>query len=221
MKQLSGLDASFLFLETAEMPMHVGALHLFELPADYRGSFVDDMREHMATRLPLAPALRRKLAKMPLNLAAPAWVDADPDLQAHIVGITLPGGAGLAELEKQVGTLHPKLLDRSRPLWKFHVFDGLAPGPRGEQHFAMYTQLHHAAVDGQAAVALAQVILDLSPEPREIALRPSRERKGQLAHDGDAARCLGQPTRAGGQSGQGAAIGGQRDFAGRRANCGR
>ncbi|MEO8278537.1 MAG: wax ester/triacylglycerol synthase family O-acyltransferase [Ideonella sp.] len=182
MKQLSGLDASFLFLETAEMPMHVGALHLFELPADYRGSFVDDMREHMAARLPLAPALRRKLARMPLNLAAPAWVDAEPDLRSHIVGISLGSGAGLAELEKQVGQLHPVLLDRSRPLWKFHVFDGLVPGPNGEQRFAMYTQLHHAAVDGQAAVALAQVILDLSPEPREIVLRPSgRERKGRLA----------------------------------------
>ena len=181
MKQLSGLDASFLYLETAEMPMHVGALHQFELPASYRGNFLDDMRAHMATRIPLAPALRRKLAWMPLNLAAPVWVDAEPDLEEHIVGITLPAGSGLAELEEQVGELHPVLLDRSRPLWKFHVFDGLEPGPNGEKRYALYTQLHHAAVDGQAAVALAQAILDLGPEPREIAARPARERKGQLA----------------------------------------
>ena len=87
MRQLSGLDASFLFLETAEMPMHVGALHIFELPADYDGDFLADMRAHMATRIPIAPALRRKVAMMPLNLAAPAWVDAEPDLNDHIVGI--------------------------------------------------------------------------------------------------------------------------------------
>jgi len=180
MKQLSGLDASFLYLETAAMPMHVGALHQFELPASYTGDFLADMRAHMATRLPLAPALRRRLVWMPLNLAAPAWVDAEPDLEEHVVGITLPSGSGLAELQAQVGELHPVLLDRSRPLWKFHVFDGLEAGPNGERRFAMYTQLHHAAVDGQAAVALAQAILDLSPEPREIALRPPRERKGQL-----------------------------------------
>ena len=55
MKQLSGLDATFLFLETPEMPMHVGALHLFELPAGYRGRFVNALRKHMAERLPLAP----------------------------------------------------------------------------------------------------------------------------------------------------------------------
>jgi diacylglycerol O-acyltransferase len=180
MKQLSGLDASFLYLETAEMPMHVGALHLFELPAAYRGDFAADMRAHIASRLPLVPALRRKLAWMPLNLAPPAWVDAEPDLEAHIVRIELPEGSGMAELEAQVGRLHPVLLDRERPLWKFHVFDGVAPGPNGEKRYAMYTQLHHAAVDGQAAVALAQAILDLGPEPREITLRPAREKKGQL-----------------------------------------
>ena len=180
MKQLSGLDASFLYLETAEMPMHVGALHVFEMPAGYHGDFLADMRAHMLARLPLTPALRRKLAWMPLNLANPAWVDAEPDIEAHVVGITLPEGSGMAELEEQVGLLHPVLLSRDRPLWKFHIFDGLAPGPDGEPHFAMYTQLHHAAVDGQAAVALAQAILDLSTQPREIAPRPAREHKGQL-----------------------------------------
>ena len=51
MKQLPGLDASFLHLETPQMPMHVGALHNFELPADYTGDFVADMRLHMAARL--------------------------------------------------------------------------------------------------------------------------------------------------------------------------
>ena len=168
MKQLPGLDASFLHLETPQMPMHVGALHNFELPADYDGDFLADMRHHMATRLVLAPALRQKLAKMPMNLVNPAWIDAEPNLEQHIVGITLPEGSGQPELEAQVGLLHPVLLDRSRPLWKFHVFDGLAPGPEGQKRYAMYTQLHHAAVDGQAAVALGQAILDLSPEPREI-----------------------------------------------------
>jgi diacylglycerol O-acyltransferase len=183
MRHLSGLDASFLYLETPEMPMHVGALHLLELPAGYRGDFVADLRAHMAARLPITPALRRKLVWVPLDLAPPAWVDAEPDFEQHVVRIKLPAGSGQAELEAEVGRLHPVLLPRDRPLWKFHIFDGLAPGPNGERRFAMYTQLHHAAVDGQAAVALAQAILDLSPEPRavpELPARPPREKKGQL-----------------------------------------
>jgi len=181
MQQLAGLDASFLYLETPQMPMHVGALHLLELPAGYDGDYAWDLREHMRLRLPLLPALRRKLLAMPLGLSNPGWVDAEPDLEEHIVEIPLPEGSGMAELEAQVGALHPVLLDRARPLWKFHVFTGLAPGPDGEVRVALYTQLHHAAVDGQAAVALAQVILDLSPEPRAIESTAARGRKrGQL-----------------------------------------
>lgn len=185
MKQLAGLDASFLYLETPQMPMHVGALHVLELPAGYDGDFVEDLREHMRARMPLLPALRRRLVAMPLGLSNPGWVDADPDLEEHIVEIPLPEGSGMAELEAQVGALHPVLLDRSRPLWKFHVFTGLEPGHEpgheGQPHIALYTQLHHAAVDGQAAVALAQVILDLSPEPRAIEAVAARNKKrGQL-----------------------------------------
>ncbi len=168
MKQLSGLDATFLYLETPEMPMHVGALHVFELPLGTKGKFVTALRKHMATRLPAAPVLRRKLWWMPLNLANPAWVDAEPDLKQHIVEITLPKGSGMAELEAQVSLLHPVLLDRKRPLWKFHIFEGLAPSADGRKRVAMYTQLHHAAVDGQAAVALANAILDVTPVPRTI-----------------------------------------------------
>jgi len=182
MKQLPGLDASFLHLETPQMPMHVGALHNFELPASYRGDFLADMRRHMAARLVLAPALRQKLVKMPLNLSNPTWIDAEPDLEAHIVGITLPkstSGSDQAELEAQVGRLHPVLLDRNRPLWKFHVFDGLADGPGGTKRYALYTQVHHAAVDGQAAVALGQAILDLSPEGREV----DQQRSGKVRRE--------------------------------------
>lgn len=177
MKQLSGLDATFLYLETPEMPMHVGALHIFELPPGTRGRFATALRKHVASRLPAAPVLRRRLWWMPLNLANPAWVDAEPDLRQHIVEITLPKGAGQAELEQAVAGLHPVLLDRSRPLWKMHVFEGLAPGANGARRVALYTQLHHAAVDGQAAVALANTLLDVTPEPRTLELRPSRRQK--------------------------------------------
>ena len=174
MKQLSGLDATFLFLETPQMPMHVGALHVFELPAGTKGRFVSALRKHIESRLPVAPVLRRKLWWMPLNLANPAWVDAVPDMKQHIVEVKLPKGSGIAELEAAVGELHPVLLDRKRPLWKMHVFEGLAPSPGGGRRVALYTQLHHAAVDGQAAVALANAILDLTPEPRAVEKAASR-----------------------------------------------
>ncbi|MFG6442362.1 wax ester/triacylglycerol synthase family O-acyltransferase [Roseateles sp. LKC17W] len=177
MQLLAGLDASFLHLETPQMPMHVGALHLLELPAGYDGDYAQDLRDHLRARLPQLPALRRQLLPMPLGLSNPGWVEAEPDLDMHVVEIALPVHSGLAELEAQVGELHTQLLDRARPLWKFHVFTGLEPGPDGEVRVGLYTQLHHAAVDGQAAVALAQVLLDTSPEPRAPGALAARGRK--------------------------------------------
>ena len=184
MPQLSGLDATFLYLEKPEMPMHVGAMHLLELPEGYRGRYVNDLRRLYAARMPALPALRRRLWWMPLNLANPVWVDADPDLSYHIIEHKLPRrAAGTAQsdartlLEEKISLLHPQLLDRSKPLWRMHVIEGLPRSTRGLKQVGVYSQLHHAAVDGQAAVALGNVLYDLTPEPREIALRPSRRSK--------------------------------------------
>ena len=122
MKQLPGLDALFLHLETPEMPMHVGALHLFELPAGFRGRWVNTLRKHMQARLPHAPALRRALADRPLNLVNPAWCEAQPKLDQHVLAHALGQNATLDELHAAVARLHMVLLPRDRPLWKFHVF---------------------------------------------------------------------------------------------------
>ena len=162
MDQLSGLDATFLYLETPEMPMHVGAMQVFVLPAGYKGRFVNDLRKHIAHRLPLIPVFRRRLWWMPLNLAAPAWVDAQPDMREHVVEIKLPKvgrtKAGTAQMEDEVSRLHMVLLDRERPLWKYYVFEGLSNDEHGHRRVGVYMQLHHAAVDGQAGVALSKVI---------------------------------------------------------------
>lgn len=175
MKQLSGLDAAFLYLETPEMPMHVGSLHLYERPAGARGDFAQAVRKHIAARMHLASVFTRRLASMPLNLAAPVWVDAEEvDLEFHVRKHRLPRPGGPAQLEACVGRLHSALMDRSRPLWEFHVIEGLKDG-----HVGVYAKVHHAAIDGQAGVALANAILDLSPVPREVP--PPRRRPARAA----------------------------------------
>jgi WS/DGAT/MGAT family acyltransferase len=164
MKHLSGLDATFLYLETPETPMHIGGLHLFEMPEGYTGDFYEDVKAHVAKRMHLAPVFTRKLAQMPFELANPVWIDDDEiDLDYHLRRIVLPKPGSLAQLETYVGRLHSTLMDRSRPLWEFYVIDGLKDGRVG-----FYSKVHHAAVDGQAGVALANAILDLGPVPREV-----------------------------------------------------
>jgi WS/DGAT/MGAT family acyltransferase len=164
MKHLSGLDATFLHLETPEMPMHVGGMNLFDLPPGFKGSFHDAVKDHVAKRMHLASVFTKKLALMPFDLANPVWIeDGDVDLDYHVRQITLPKPGTQAQLEAYIGRLHSSLLDRSRPLWEFYVFDGLESGQA-----AFYSKIHHAALDGQGAAVMAQAILDITPQPREV-----------------------------------------------------
>jgi diacylglycerol O-acyltransferase len=180
MDHLSGLDATFLYLETPENPMHVGSLSVYELPPGYKGDFLADVRKHIAGRMHLAPVFRRKLLNMPFELANPIWVaEDDLDIEYHIRSTVLPKPGSREQLDKLVGRLHSSLLDRSRPLWEFYLIEGLktAPeAPKGARHVAIYSKLHHAALDGAGGQVLATAILDAGPVPREVpAASASRE----------------------------------------------
>lgn len=175
MKHLSGIDASFLHLETPEMPMHVGSLNIFDLPKGYGGDFYEAVKAHIAGRMHLAEVFERKLAQMPFELSDPVWVDdSDVDLDYHIRRVTLSKPGTFRQLEQLVGRLHSSLLDRSRPLWEFYIIEGLQTGQP-----AIYAKVHHAAVDGQAGVALAKALYDLTPEPRPIKPPRARQRSNQ------------------------------------------
>ena len=180
MKTLSGLDATFLYLETEETPMHVGSLHLYELPAHFKGSFHKAVQEHLARRMHLAPIFTRRLAFMPFDLGHPVWVEADSvDLDFHVRKVR---GARItvAMAKAMAARLHGQLIDRSRPLWEFHVFDSVQP-PAGMQPqgklVAFYSKIHHAALDGKGGTVLANAILDLSATPREVAAPDPAGRK--------------------------------------------
>lgn len=161
MKPLSGLDGAFLHLETLATPMHVASLHRFDLPAGYRKNFANEIRRQLARRLHLAPVLTRKLAPMPLQFANPVWVEEPaPDLDWHVTSLRLPAPGTNEQLEDCAGELHSQLLDRSRPLWQITVIEGLESG-----QVAYYVKIHHALLDGQAGVMLAQVLFDIAPKP--------------------------------------------------------
>ena len=178
MDHLGGIDASFLYLETPEMPMHVGGLNIFELPPGYKGEFVEDVRRHIERRMHLAPVFQRKLLNMPFELANPVWVaDDDLDLEYHIRSTVLPKPGNRAQLDNLVGRLHSSQLDRSRPLWEFYVIEGVETppdAPKGTRRVAFYSKVHHAALDGEGGAVLAQSIMDLGPVPRTVRPAPPR-----------------------------------------------
>jgi diacylglycerol O-acyltransferase / wax synthase len=160
MQHLSALDALFLYLETPETPMHVGSLFLLEKPKGHRGSFYPNIRRLIESRMHLATLFSRKLAFMPFDLANPMWVhDDNVDLDWHIRSMTLPKPGSVVQLEAAVAKLHEGMLDRDRPLWQFTIIEGLASG-----EIAFTSRIHHAGLDGQGGVALAQAVLDIEPK---------------------------------------------------------
>ncbi|MES2399346.1 MAG: wax ester/triacylglycerol synthase family O-acyltransferase [Pseudomonadota bacterium] len=185
MKSLTGLDATFLYLETPEMPMHVGSFNLCELPAGFKGSFHKEVTQHIARRMHLAPVFSRKLVFMPLDLGHPLWVEADSvDIGFHIrrADPAKKGAAPmtLAEAHKLCAQLHGELIDRNYPLWEFYVFDRIKlPQAQGGKVVAgFFSKIHHAALDGKGGVMLANALLDTGPVPREVPPPdPNRRRK--------------------------------------------
>src|SRR6266576_6531742 len=163
-KKLSSLDASFLYLETPEMPMHVGSMAIFRLPDDYKGNFFEEFKAMIASRLHVAPILKARLEKAPLDIDHPSWVEDDQfDIDRHIFRGSLPAPHDRATLERIVGWMHAKLLNRARPLWEFYVFEGMKNNEVG-----LYSRMHHACIDGGAGAALTAIIYDSSPEPRPM-----------------------------------------------------
>ena len=163
MQRLTGLDASFLYLETPSSHMHVAGLMLLD-PSSAEGELsIDRVREVYGQRLHLAPPFRRRLAEVPFGLHHPLWIeDPDFDLSYHIRHIAVPPPGGEKELANLVAHLNAIPLDRSHPLWEVWVIEGLADG-----NVAVLSKVHHAAIDGAAGNELTVALLDLSPEIAE------------------------------------------------------
>jgi WS/DGAT/MGAT family acyltransferase len=162
--RLSGLDASFLHLETAETPMHVGSLAIFEGAPffDESGRFrLAAVRGLVASRLHLIPRFRMRLMPVPMEQGRPIWVDDDRfDIAYHVRLTALPKPGTWDQLLTLTGRIETQTLDRSHPLWELWFVEGLEGGRVG-----LVQKTHHALVDGVSGVDVATVLLDVSPEP--------------------------------------------------------
>ena len=94
MQRLSGLDASFLYLETATQPLHVCSILEIDTSTMPGGYTFDRMRDELSLRIKSMPQFREKLADSRFNLDHPVWVDDkdfDVDRHLHRIGLPAPG----------------------------------------------------------------------------------------------------------------------------------
>ncbi len=166
MQQLTGLDASFLYFETANAPMHVGFIMIYDQSTAPGGRVTfRGILANIEKRLHLARCFRQRLAYVPFNLDHPYWIeDPDFDLEFHVRHIALPQPGDWRQLCIQVARLHSRPLDHNHPLWEVYVIEGLdnVPQlPRGS--FAIVGKIHHAAIDGITGAELIAALHDLEP----------------------------------------------------------
>lgn len=160
MERLSGLDASFLYLETPRMHMHVAIVAVLD-PAEMPGGYsFEKVQSLIESRLHLIPPFRRRLVRVPFDLHHPIWVN-DPhfDIIHHVRRVSAAAPGGRRELASIAGRIISTPLDRGRPLWEAWVVEGLKHG-----RFALITKVHHAAVDGVSGAELLVHIFSLMRE---------------------------------------------------------
>ncbi|MBF6215041.1 wax ester/triacylglycerol synthase family O-acyltransferase [Nocardia puris] len=159
MERLTGLDASFLYLETGTQHLHVCALLVLDPAAEGAPYSFDTFKAELGRRLPLVPQMRRRVREVPLNLDHPVWVaDPDFDLDHHIRLVRAPSPCGHEELARLVGEIASTPMDRNRPLWQMFVVEGLDDGK-----VAVICKYHHAAVDGITGTNMMMHLCDIEP----------------------------------------------------------
>ncbi|HET8705907.1 MAG TPA: wax ester/triacylglycerol synthase family O-acyltransferase [Pseudomonadales bacterium] len=170
MQQLSGLDSSFIYLETPRTPMNIGGIYIFDGHTPSGLMTYERFKEHIRSRLHVARAFRQRLVDVPMNLDFPYWID-DPDfeLDLHLPHVGLPQPGDHQALMKLAADIFSRPLDRARPLWEITFVDGLEKVEGVPKNaFATICKIHHAAVDGVAGEEILSALLDVFPKPRVV-----------------------------------------------------
>ncbi len=160
MDRLSGLDASFLYLETPAQLMHVCGVIVLD-PATMPGGYsFGAIRDGIDERVRDVPEFTRRLRQVPLGLDHPIWVhDRHFDIDRHVHRLALPAPGGYDELTELTAHLAGLPLDRSRPLWEMWVIEGAEDG-----RVVIFTKMHHATVDGVSGANLVSHLCSLEPD---------------------------------------------------------
>ena len=157
---MSPMDRAFFLLETEQRPMNVGVLVVLKGRRTARGRPGDDLVRRML-RCPVGPPFNQRLAENVLAGWPVLVEDASIDPAEQVFRHDLPDGSEVQALFDRICTLHAKRLDRCRPLWEMHVFDGLAGGRIG-----LYFKTHHGLIDGIGFINVILKIVTRSPSSR-------------------------------------------------------
>ena len=164
-RQLSGVDASFLNMETASVFGHVSSLNIYDPTDAPGGAGLEATKQTILERIDLLAPFRRRLVEVPLGLDLPYWIeDPDFDIDFHVRHHAVPPPGTPQQLAEAISRIVARPLDRARPLWELYVIEGVDNG----RLIAQLTKVHHAAIDGASGAVMLAAVLDLDPEYRPV-----------------------------------------------------
>jgi hypothetical protein len=179
LQRLTGLDASFLYLETADQPVQVFSVLELDTSTIPGGYSFERFRDELYVRMRGVPAFQERLSDNVFDLGHPAWIrDRDFDIERHVhrIGLRAPGGP--AELAEVCGPLSSLPIDRGGPLWEMWVMEG-ADGPLAGDRLYVLLKMHHAAADGVTyAEFLSQLGSERPDPPPPVPVEPSEASTG-------------------------------------------
>jgi WS/DGAT/MGAT family acyltransferase len=165
MKQLSGIDVSFLNMETAAVFGHVSSMNIYDPTGVPGGAGLEATKQIILERMDQLAPFRRRLVEVPLGLDLPYWIE-DPefDIDFHVRHHAVPPPGTPEQLAEVVSRIVARPLDRNRPLWELYVIEGVDNG----RLIAQLTKVHHATIDGAAGAQMLAAILDTDPDFRPV-----------------------------------------------------
>src|SRR5215210_505497 len=99
MQQLSGVDASFLNMETATQFGHVCSINVFDGDEHVGDAGLEGTKARILERIDLLDPMRRRLVTVPFGLDHPYWInDGDFDIDYHVRSVTAPAPGGERQL---------------------------------------------------------------------------------------------------------------------------
>ena len=171
MRQLTGMDASFLYAETPRAHMAIGWISIYD-PSTAPGGKVTfkGILEHIEQRLHEARVFRQRLVRVPFDLDHPYWIeDPDFDLEFHVRHIALPSratGGSCASRSPGWSPARSTSTGRCGRCTSSRVSTTSTASRKGS--FAVVSKVHHAAIDGMSGMEMTAAIHDITPEPAEL-----------------------------------------------------
>lgn len=206
LERLTREDAEILELERGPIAGHTLKVLVLERPPGTPPLKVERLRERVAARIHLVPRARERLARTPLGLAAPVWVDDDAfDIERHVRRAPTRGTVSQARLRELAGEAMSGRLARDHPLWDLELVS-----PMANRRAALIMRFHHAWADGATAMKVVRALLfdgeddgaadgwvpKPAPGDPELIARAVADRVGGLAGAAEAlARTVTSPAR--------------------------